>query len=356
MTMLTPEVSKERVDHFLAQHFTLLKQETEHQGEAYQRMIRVAQDVVLAGGKRLRPYMSMLMYEAYSGNDGEAVLPVAVAQEVMHSAMLIHDDVMDGDFVRHGQPNVTARAIELYEPFLTDKEERLRRGEHAALLVGDLLIGEAYGLTDDIKGIDSEVMGRVRRLFRAATRTVVGGQLYDVEATFLGKQAASPRRIAHDKTAHYTFVTPLLVGATLAEAPETELIKLQEIGEKTGIAYQLRDDALGVFGDPAVTGKSSDGDLREGKQTLLTEVFDDTAGPEEKAQFTALQSRIRAHPEEQAPVKRMRRLLKPARLIVEQEIDMAHDEVSRLIGALAIQSDYREALKKLVARSLKRTH
>lgn len=354
--MLTPEVSKARIDTFLGDHFASLEQATQHQGESYQRVIGIGRDVALAGGKRLRPYMSMLMYEAYSGKSSETILPVAAAQEVMHLAMLVHDDIMDGDLVRHGQLNVTGRVFAEYEPFIPDEEERRRRAEHAALLVGDLLVGEAYGLTDDVDGIDPKVMGQTRRLFRSAMRTVVGGQLHDAEAPFMGDQAVSPRQIAHDKTAHYTFVTPLLVGATLAEAPDSELEKLQKIGEKTGIAYQLRDDILGVFGDPVATGKSIDGDLREGKRTLLKEVFNETATLEERAQFEVLQNYIQRYPDERPPTKHMRELLKPAHAVVEQEIREAHSEVSRLIGELALRSDYRRALKKLVVRSLERDH
>ncbi len=354
--MLSPEVSKARIDTFLADHFTSLEEATRHQGESYQRIIGISRDVAMAGGKRLRPYMSMLMYEAYSGESSEKVLPIAAAQEVMHLAMLVHDDIMDGDLVRHGEPNVTARVLAEYEPFIIDETERRRRAEHAALLVGDLLVGEAYGLTDDLDGIDPKVMGRTRRLFRTAMRTVVGGQLHDAEAPFMGDQAVSPRVIAHDKTAHYTFVTPLLVGATLAQAPDEELEKLQSIGEKTGIAYQLRDDILGVFGNPTVTGKSADGDLREGKRTLLSEVFNHIATTEEKEQFEVLQNYIQAYPAERVPAKHMRELLKPAQLVVEQEIGVSKQEVTRLIGALAIRSDYRRALKKLVARSLERDH
>jgi len=354
--MLTPEVSKARIDTFLGDHFASLEQATQHQGESYQRVIGISKDVALAGGKRLRPYMSMLMYEAYTGESSEKILPVAAAQEVMHLAMLVHDDIMDGDLVRHGQPNVTGRVLEEYAPFIADESERLRRAEHSALLVGDLLVGEAYGLTDDVPGIDPAAMSRTRRLFRTAMRTVVGGQLHDAEAPFMGDHAVSPRQIAHDKTAHYTFVTPLLVGATLAEAPDSELEKLHTIGERTGIAYQLRDDILGVFGDPAKTGKSVDGDLREGKRTLLNEVFTQISSPEERAQFELLRRYIRRHPEERAQANHMRNLLKPAQRLVEREIHDARSEATRLIGALAIRGEYRGALKKLVVRSLERDH
>lgn len=354
--MLSPEVSKNRIDIFLGDHFDSLEAATKHQGDSYQRVIGISKDVAMAGGKRLRPYMSMLMYEAYSGKDSQQILPVAAAQEVMHLAMLVHDDIMDGDLVRHGQPNVTGRVLAEYEPLIADEHDRRRRAEHAALLVGDLLVGEAYGLTDDVEGIDPKVMSRTRRLFRTAMRTVVGGQLHDAEAPFMANDAVSPRSIAHDKTAHYTFVTPLLVGATLAEAPDDELDKLQHIGEKTGIAYQLRDDILGVFGDPSVTGKSADGDLREGKRTLLSEVFGTIATQEEKEQFDVLQNYIRAYPEERTPTRHMRQLLRPAQQVVEREIHETHEEVSRLIGALAIRTDYRRALKKLVIRSLERDH
>ena len=354
--MLTPEVSKERVEHFLDDHFTSLEQDASQQGEAYQRTIRIAHDVALNGGKRLRPYMSMLIYEAYSGQSGDSILPVAAAQEVMHLAMLVHDDIMDGDTTRHGQLNVTGRALEVYAPLIEDKDERRRRAEHVALLMGDLLVGEAYALTDDVDGIDPKTMSKARRLFRTATRTVVGGQLNDAEAPFVGAQAVSPRQIAHDKTAHYSFVTPLLVGATLAEAPQAELDKLKEIGEKTGIAYQLRDDILGVFGNPAVTGKSADGDLREGKRTLLTEVFEQTSSYAQRQQFELLRQTILGRPGEAAQFKRMRQLLKPAQRIVEHEIDTTRSEVSRLIGGLAIESDYRNALGRLSSRSLSRNY
>lgn len=354
--MLTPERSKEIVNDFLAEHFASLEHATRHQGESYQRLIRIAGDVALSGGKRLRPYMSMMTYEAYSGNSGEEVLPVAAAQEVMHIAMLVHDDIMDGDTVRHGEANVTGRVLEAYEPHIVDPLERRRRAEHTALLVGDLLVGEAYGLTDDLDHIDPRTMVRTRRLLRSAMRTVVGGQLNDAEAPFIGSEAVSPRSIAHDKTAHYTFVTPLLVGATLAEAPQTELSKLQDIGENTGIAYQLRDDILGVFGDSADTGKSNEGDLREGKRTLLTETFETTASERQRRRYAVLQEALAANPDNTSIARTMRKMLRPARAMVELEIAKTHLDVKRRVGDLAIDRAYRDALEGLAKRSLERNH
>ena len=353
--MLTPEVSKDRIDTFLRGHFASLERATEHQGQAYQRLIRIAGEVALAGGKRLRPYMSMLMYEAYTERDSEIILPTAASQEVMHLAMLVHDDIMDGDIVRHGQPNVTGRVFEAYAPFITDAKERRTRAEHSALLVGDLLVGEAFSLMEDIDGIDPKVTKDTRRLFRTAIRTVVGGQLHDAEAPFMGEEASSPRAIAHDKTAHYTFVTPLLVGATLAEAPEEDFVTLESIGEKTGIAYQLRDDILGMFGDPMVTGKSADGDLREGKRTLLMETFHSIASPVERADFQELEEKLQAGVNERT-LRDMKTLLVPAKRVVEQEIDSAHKDVRALIGELSMRGEYRRALKRLVTRSLTRDH
>ncbi len=117
---------------------------------------------------------------------------------------------------------------------------------------------------------------------------VAGGELLDVESTFRKNGDISALKIACHKTASYSFVLPMLVGATMAEASEKRLLALRTFAESLGIAYQLKDDLLGIFGAEAETGKSTKSDIREGKHTYMVECFIELATKTQRIQFDSI--------------------------------------------------------------------
>ncbi|WP_315094793.1 polyprenyl synthetase family protein [uncultured Cellulomonas sp.] len=223
-------------------------------------------DVV--GGKLMRPRLAVTAYLGLGGQDAAAIAPVAAAIEVLHTAMLVHDDLLDHDEVRRGRPNVAgasrARLVSQGHDERVVSDQVLAAG----LLAGDLAIASAFSLVVSAPA-DRAALLRVVGLLAEGIETTVVGELLDVTAALSSPRDVDALAVAELKTAAYSGSLPLVVGAILAGADEGRIARLSAVGSALGVAFQLTDDELGVFGDPAVTGKSVLSDLREGKRTEL---------------------------------------------------------------------------------------
>ncbi|SDS91655.1 geranylgeranyl diphosphate synthase, type II [Paraoerskovia marina] len=229
------------------------------------------------GGKLLRPRLAATAYLGLGGRDTSAIVPVAAAHELLHTAMLIHDDLIDHDSVRRGRPNVagTYRAGEV-------EGAPAVAADAAALLGGDLAMWGAVDLVLDAN-LAPAVQAFVLRLLVRSVHTTIRGELLDVLGQYRAPGEVDARTVALLKTAVYSSVLPLVTGAQLAGADATTCEQLERYGRAAGVAFQLVDDMLGTFGDPAVTGKSALSDLREGKRTELVAVAWRRADAEQSA-------------------------------------------------------------------------
>lgn len=241
----------------------------------YQELWRAIHKNIQAGGKRLRPYLVLLSYHAFGGNNYKQIMPIANAHELLHQALLIHDDIIDRDDMRHGQENVIGSMSKMYA-----KKTKMTAhyAESAAILGGDLLLSGAYQLVIS-SGVSTTLKIRIMKRLGGAISAVGAGEFIDMESAIHPLSEVNVLKIAELKTASYSFITPLLCGAELAHAPESVFALLTDFGKKLGIAYQLQDDILGIFGDEEVTGKSTLSDIREGKPTLLMQHALKTANP-----------------------------------------------------------------------------
>ncbi len=221
-----------------------------------------------AGGKRFRPYLCVLAYEALGGENYHQVIPLAASLELLHAAMLMHDDIIDRDYIRHNELNVAGTYQQHYSLLLNDENEIKHFADSAAILSGDLLISDAYQLIIG-STVAPEQRIRAAELLGEAIYNVSAGELLDTEAALYPPDYADSLKIAELKTALYSCSIPLAMGGMLAGATEQVQQALRQIGSGLGIAFQLADDLLGVFGSEKVTGKSVIGDLREGKRTYL---------------------------------------------------------------------------------------
>lgn len=222
------------------------------------------------GGKRFRPALLTAAHDALGGASTFAALEVGAAVELLHTAFVIHDDVIDGDHTRRGRPNVsgTFRAQALGDGSTASAADNY--GRTAAILAGDLALTTAVR-TVAMCGAPTDVVHRVLDLFDAALHTTAAGELADVRLTLDLAPASLAESVAMEanKTGAYSFALPLQAGAVLAGANEATVARLGEAGQVLGIAFQLVDDLIGVFGDSSLSGKSSTGDLRTRKQTPL---------------------------------------------------------------------------------------
>ena len=223
-----------------------------------------------AGGKRSRPRLVMLAYRQLGGTDFCSAAALAASYELLHSALIIHDDVVDRDFVRRGIPNVSGhyrnRALRTGVSPVTAEHA----GVSAGVLAGDLALSGAYRLLRSME-VPVALRQRLDDILDDAIFSSVGGEVLDIE---FSRTAVMPSieditKTAHQKTSVYSFEAPLQAGAVLAAAPEPVVTALTSFGRYAGIAYQLADDVRGVFGKESLTGKTNWGDLREGKRTAL---------------------------------------------------------------------------------------
>ncbi|ARF59191.1 hypothetical protein B1H19_02345 [Streptomyces gilvosporeus] len=219
-----------------------------------------------AGGKRIRPLLCVIGWHAITGEPPPiAVWRVAAALELFHAFALIHDDVMDNSATRRGRPTAQHTMATLH----TGRPDAATLGVSTAILLGDLAFGWSYELlhTPDITPAQAAV---IRPHLNALRVETLVGQYLDLTAT--GRPATDPDtawRIIRYKTTLYTFERPLHLGGALAGATPAQLAALSGYALPLGEAFQLRDDLLGVYGNPEETGKSNLDDLREGKQTVL---------------------------------------------------------------------------------------
>jgi geranylgeranyl diphosphate synthase type I len=231
-------------------------------------------DLALGGGKRLRPTFAWWGWRAAGGPDladappAGVVLHAVAALELIQACALVHDDLIDDSLLRRGRPTVHAAwTARHHERGWIGSSERL--GAAVAILVGDVALAWA----DDMlraAGLDAAALARAAPVWEAMRTELLAGQFLDVvgHATDLSTPEGV-LRISRYKTAAYTIERPLHLGAALADAGDDVVAAYRSFGTDLGIAFQLRDDLLGVFGDPAVTGKPAGDDLREGKRTLL---------------------------------------------------------------------------------------
>ena len=236
----------------------------------------------LRGGKRLRARFCLAGWRAVGALDApsaavfdEPALAVATSLEVFHAAALVHDDIMDRSDTRRGRPAAHRRFESLHEESGWTGDRSLY-GTNSALLLGDLLLALSDSVFDEGLALLEPARARiVRQEFHAMRLDVTAGQYLDVHEETAwpsideAEHLVRAQRVIVFKSAKYSIEAPLVIGALVAGASDSQLDGLRSFGLPLGVAYQLRDDLLGVFGDPAVTGKPAGDDLREGKRTVL---------------------------------------------------------------------------------------
>lgn len=234
--------------------------------------------LVLGGGKRIRPAFAYWGYRGAGGPDSDALVTAVSALEFVQASALIHDDVIDRSDTRRGAPAAHRRFADLHHG-QGWRGDPAAFGTAAAILLGDLCLVWSDELLHGA-GLPPETVARARPVFDQMRTEVTVGQYLDVHTQATGDTSvARASSVARLKSAKYTVERPLLFGAALADAPKTLADAYSAYGLPLGEAFQLRDDLLGVFGDPAVTGKPAGDDLREGKRTYLVATAYEAADP-----------------------------------------------------------------------------
>ncbi|MFI1224283.1 MULTISPECIES: polyprenyl synthetase family protein [unclassified Streptomyces] len=341
-------VAPERFDTALREFFADRRGDAEAIGASVGHAVEELESYLLRGGKRVRPVFAWLGWIGAGGDPAgpaaPAVARACAALELLHASALIHDDIIDASLTRRGFPaaHVTFAERHRAHGWSGDPADY---GTGIAILLGDL----AQAWADDMirtSGLPDPAQARVGPVWSAMRSEVLGGQLLDLDAEASGDEdIGTALRVNRYKTASYTVERPLHLGAAIAGAPEPLIAAYRAFGRDIGIAFQLRDDLLGVFGDPAVTGKPSGDDLREGKRTALIATAlrnADTCDPE-GARF--LRASIGTDIDE-AGLARIRRILIGSGAVDVMEKDIAR-RTDQALTALRVSGVADPALEQL---------
>ena len=310
-------------------------------------------EFLLDGGKRLRPAFCYWGWRGAGGADTDEIVTAASSLELLQACALIHDDVMDGSDTRRGRPAMHRGFAALHrgEGWFGDPEAF---GTSAAILLGDLCLIWADQMLNT-SGLPASDLHRAASTYDEMRVELMAGQYLDVvEQALGGRDVERALRVARYKTAKYTIERPLHLGAVLAGAPPELLASYTDYGLPLGQAFQLRDDLLGVFGDPSETGKPAGDDLREGKRTALVAMALDRATPDQ----AAVVRRHLGDPRlDDAGVAQLREVIDStgARAEVETLIARLTEEALAALGQADVDDDARVVLAALAAAATTRT-
>jgi geranylgeranyl diphosphate synthase, type I len=300
------------------------------------------------GGKRLRGALVCWSYAAHAGPDASAadVLGAAVAIELVHLSALVHDDVIDRSETRRGRPSLHARFTSAHSDTGAPPEAAVEHGRNVAILLGDVLLAAAPAPLRTCP-VGAHALANAHAALVRLQVEVMAGQFLDVDAA--ARRVGDPERalrIATLKSGRYSVSRPLELGALLAGADPADAVRLLEVGDPLGVAFQLRDDLLGVFGDPQVTGKPAGSDLLEGKRTLLVA---ETLARLDGSERDAFDMRLGDPDLDDAAVAALTSAIERsgARQAVETQVGRCAADAVAAIAALPLEPADREALRGL---------
>ncbi len=306
-----------------------------------------------SAAKRLRPAFGYWGYRGAGGPDSHAVVTALAALELVQASALIHDDVIDGSDTRRGEPS-THRRFERRHRDAGWLGAARQFGESAAILVGDLCLIWSDELFQGA-GVGPAALARARAVFDEMRTEVMVGQYLDVLTQATGElSVARASKVATFKSAKYTVERPLLLGAALAGAPTAVGDAYSAYGLALGEAFQLRDDVLGVFGDPEQTGKPAGDDLREGKRTYLVAAAAEAAS---EADARVLRDDLGDPTLDSDRIARLRSIITStgARRRAEERIESLAAQARAALAAAPIDPAAATALTELVEAATRRS-
>lgn len=308
----------------------------------------------LSGGKRLRAAFCWWGYRAVRPEveDEAALLRACASLELLQASALAHDDLMDASDTRRGHPSAH-KALEAEHAAAGWPGDPVQYGAAAAILLGDLLLAWADELLRR-SGLPLERVVHALDVFDLCRTEVIAGQFLDVSVQARGHaDVATAMTVLRYKSAKYSVERPLHLGAALAGADDEQIDALSEFGLPVGEAFQLRDDQLGVYGDPETTGKPAGDDLVEGKRTVLVALTLERAETSEAAELdAALGTQLTSD-----QVERLRDIItrSGARDAVETKIGELTAQAEAALDAAGFDPDATTVLHALAEAATQRT-
>ncbi|MFC1899629.1 polyprenyl synthetase family protein [Chloroflexota bacterium] len=327
---------------YLNEKVTVLK-EIEPLGEEAGRLI---EEFVLNGGKRIRAALVYFGYRTAGGNGNSNIAFASASIELLHSYFLIHDDIIDKSDLRRGLPTIHTKYQQMYrEKGLISNSPSNGKTDipyAMAIINGDMCCALAYEALVE-SGFQANKIVKVLKIMHETAKFSAVGELVDIVETISNK-ATEERilRMHYLKTAKYTVEAPLLIGAILQGASPRVIDSLSKYAIPVGVAFQVHDDILGVFGEEGRLGKSVSSDIQEGKQTLLTVKAIEKASPQQKKKLEFFMG----NPNTKIDMDEVRKIIEDTGALEyskEKEISLSEQGKKALIDA-PIQEDIKDIL------------
>lgn len=342
MEELNMKLLVERIDTVIEE---MMDELTELSPEEARELMVDVRKFVLRPGKRIRPLLLLLSYKGFGGRNCDDAIALGSAIEIMHSFLLIHDDIVDESELRRGEPTLH----KIYEGMYNSE----KLGKDLALTVGDVVAFYVFRIISRLH-VDVDALRRLIETFSNCYVKTGYGQLLDIlYSSNISEDDLKediPKKICLLKTAYYTFVYPMLFGYILSgrEKNIAEEEAIASIGEKIGVAFQYRDDLLGVFGDQS----KSANDIVEGKYTMLVKRAIDSLEASERHKFIETLNKIDKTQEDISYVRNI--------LVSSGAVDWIKEQISELVGdgmkkldQIEMLSNYKGEIKRLFGEILK---
>jgi geranylgeranyl diphosphate synthase, type I len=304
-------------------------------------------------GKMVRGSVVLFTQEMFGRKADIESLKVAVAIELFHAALLIHDDIIDSDELRRGEPAVHYQyENEATSEHMTDPKQF---GISMGICAGDISFFIGFELLSNLK-ISSDSKEKIMSLFFSEFTAVGLGQMQDI---YFGQSSAEPQedevfKLYLHKTARYTFSLPFMLGGLLAEIPDEELQNLEKLGEYLGLIFQMKDDELGLFGKKNDFGKPIGSDIEENKKTLFyLYLFSNASGEEHKR----LRSIFGSPGISDVSIKYVHELISKYKIkeSIEKKINLYKQSGEEIIMKMNISDLYKSKLYDIMQFNLNRT-
>jgi len=352
-TQSTPPLT-DLVEESLREFFASRADTVRAVGAGYADAVTALESFVLRGGKRVRPVFAWTGWLGAGGDpqgpQASAALRTAAALELVQACALVHDDIIDASTTRRGFPTVHVEFADRHSAQQWSGGSA-EFGRAVAILLGDLALAWADDMVREA-GLDPETLARISPVWSAMRTEVLGGQFLDISSEVSADESVEAAlRVNRFKTAAYTIERPLHLGAALAGADAALVDAYRTFGTDIGIAFQLRDDLLGVFGDPGVTGKPSGDDLRAGKRTVLFAVALQRADETDPAAAAMLRESIGTDLSD-AQVERLRAVIADLGAVDDTErriADLTDRALTALDGSTATEEGKRLLREMAVA-------
>lgn len=340
------ELVSDFLDNYL-EHWEDLEQDSSRwRPDIKERMQEMAK-----GGKMVRGSLVIKTNEFYDGKNKEEAVKVAGAIELLHTGLLMHDDIIDKDDYRRGMPTFSKQYQELGEDEDLDKAEHF--GDGMAIAGGDIAYFMGQGLLTDLE-ISPEKRRNITELVFSEFSAVGLAEQVDIYSGYSKDEIDEEEimRLYRDKTARYTFSLPLKAGALMADVSEDEIERLYTIGEQMGIIFQLRDDELSLFGDEDETGKSLGSDLEENKKTLHRLKTLEKLSEDEREEMRERLRKDLTDEEKREIIEKMKDL--DVKKNVQEKMEEIAEEAYSKIEELEADEDFKKFLRGLTEFCLKR--